>query len=90
MKVPVWIAKVEAAAAALPHALLFHRDAVFRQPSFPVRQVGGGNRERDMKLAVPVVRRLDKSRDPPFLKSNNTCRAPACIAQPRPPKSLIT
>src|SRR5579872_7115898 len=28
-------------------------------------------------------------REAPFLNSSNTCRSPACIAQPRSPKSLI-
>jgi len=53
---PVWVPKIDALAAQLPGALLFHRDAVFRQPGLPCRQLRDGNREREMKLAVAVVR----------------------------------
>ena len=53
---PVWIPKLEAVAAKPPRALLFHRDSVFLQPSFPTLQLRGSDREREMKLAVAVVR----------------------------------
>jgi hypothetical protein len=56
---PVWIAKIKALASQLPPAFLFDRDSIFRQPVFPPRQFLGTNREREMKLAIAVVRRLD-------------------------------
>jgi hypothetical protein len=65
---PVWISKIQALAAKSPSALLFDRDSVLRQPSFPNRKFRGGNGERDMKLAIAIMRRS---------------RLPVCIAHPR-------
>src|ERR1019366_6002622 len=54
---PVWIPKIQALAAPLPRALLSHGDPVLPQPVLPTREFRGSDREREMKLAVAVVRR---------------------------------
>lgn len=61
-QMPVRIAEIDALATALPRALLFHCYAILLQPCFPICQLRSWYRERDVKLAVAVMRRLHMAR----------------------------
>src|SRR5579859_3101911 len=66
-EMPVRIPEVDALTTQLPRALLFHCDPVLFQPCFPIGQFQSRNRERNMKLAVAIVRRWGQARTT-FLK----------------------
>src|SRR6516164_672768 len=58
----VRVTKVKAAATQFPRALLLHRDPSLLKPRLPVRQFTGWDCEREVQLAIAVVRRRNCAR----------------------------
>src|SRR6267142_4935440 len=61
-QVAVRITKVKATATQFPRALLLHRDTSLLKPRLPVGQFTGWDCEREVQLAISVVRRRNCSR----------------------------